>query len=81
MGCSNGAPCCPRSCDPRTRWQGPIHLHRGLDGRVRAGVAGVVSRDLPGLASLYGWVDHPVPGKEFWFEPAFAFALTYDRLS
>jgi hypothetical protein len=55
------------------RWQGPIH-------RVVDSMGAYVPVSLVlffviylGRHNLYGWVDHPVPGKEFWFEPTFAF--------
>ncbi|MFI5315062.1 MAG: hypothetical protein ACHQ6T_05145, partial [Myxococcota bacterium] len=34
-----------------------------------------------GRHDLYAWVDHPVAGKEFWFEPTFAFTRDTIALS
>jgi Ni/Fe-hydrogenase subunit HybB-like protein len=55
------------------RWQGPIH-------RVADSMGAYVPVSLVlfaviylGRHNLYEWVDHPVAGKEFWFEPTFAF--------
>jgi len=55
------------------RWQGPIH-------RVADSMGAYVPVSLVlffviylGRHDLYEWVDHPVAGKEFWFEPTFAF--------
>jgi Ni/Fe-hydrogenase subunit HybB-like protein len=55
------------------RWQGPIH-------RIADSMGAYVPVSLvlffvifAGRHSLYSWVDHPVPGKEFWFEPTFTF--------
>ncbi len=55
------------------RWQGPIQ-------RVAEAMGAYVPVSLVlfavvylGRHHLYPWVEHPVPGKEFWFEPTFAF--------
>jgi Ni/Fe-hydrogenase subunit HybB-like protein len=55
------------------RWQGPIH-------RVADSMGAYVPVSLLlfaviyiGRHNLFEWVDHPVEGKEFWFEPTFAF--------
>jgi Ni/Fe-hydrogenase subunit HybB-like protein len=55
------------------RWQGPIQ-------RVAEAMGAYVPVSLVlfavvylGRHELYPWVEHPVAGKEFWFEPTFAF--------
>jgi len=55
------------------RWQGPIHrIADSMGAYVPVSLALYLVIYL-GRHNLYAWVDHPVPGKEFWFEPAFAF--------
>jgi hypothetical protein len=55
------------------RWQGPIHrIVDSMGAYVPVSLALFFVIYL-GRHNLYEWVDHPVPGKEFWFEPTFAF--------
>jgi len=55
------------------RWQGPIHqVVDSMGAYVPVSLVLFLVIYL-GRHSLYAWVDHPVPGKEFWYAPAFAF--------
>jgi Ni/Fe-hydrogenase subunit HybB-like protein len=63
------------------RWQGPIQ-------RVTESMGAYVPVSLVlfavifiGRHHVYEWVDHPVAGKEFWFEPTFAFTRDLIALS
>jgi hypothetical protein len=54
------------------RWQGPIHrIVDSMGAYVPVSLA-LFFVILAGRHHLYAWVDHPVPGKEFWFAPSFA---------
>ncbi|MFI5315986.1 MAG: hypothetical protein ACHQ6T_09800, partial [Myxococcota bacterium] len=55
------------------RWQGPIHRVVDSMGAYVPVSLVLFSVIYLGRHDLYAWVDHPVAGKEFWFEPTFAF--------
>jgi len=70
---SNGA--LVLSCAMRltnARWQGPIHRIVDSMGAYVPVSLVLYFVILAGRHQLFAWVDHPVPGKEFWFEPSFA---------
>jgi Ni/Fe-hydrogenase subunit HybB-like protein len=55
------------------RWQGPIQrVAESMGAYVPVSVVLFFVIYL-GRHNVYEWVDHPVAGKEFWYEPAFAF--------
>ena len=54
------------------RWQGPIHRVVDSMGAYLPVSLALFFLILAGRHQLYAWVDHPVPGKEFWYAPAFA---------
>jgi Ni/Fe-hydrogenase subunit HybB-like protein len=55
------------------RWQGPIQrVSESMGAYLPVSLVLFVVIYL-GRHDLYAWVDHPVAGKEFWFEPTFAF--------
>ena len=56
------------------RWQGPIQrVAESMGAYVPVSVA-LFAVIYLGRHNVFAWVDHPVAGKEFWFEPTFAFA-------
>jgi hypothetical protein len=55
------------------RWQGPIQRVADSMGAyvpVSLVLFGVI---YAGRHHLFEWVEHPIPGKEFWYEPTFTF--------
>jgi Ni/Fe-hydrogenase subunit HybB-like protein len=61
------------------RWQGPIQrVAESMGAYVPVSVV-LFAVIYLGRHSVYAWVDHPVAGKEFWYEPSFAF--TRDTLA
>ncbi|HKC51556.1 MAG TPA: hypothetical protein VKF60_12240 [Myxococcota bacterium] len=61
------------------RWQGPIQrVAESMGAYVPVSVA-LFAVIYLGRHNVFEWVDHPVAGKEFWFEPTFAF--TRDTLA
>ena len=61
------------------RWQGPIQrVAESMGAYVPVSVV-LFAVIYLGRHDVYTWVDHPVAGKEFWFEPAFVF--TRDTLA
>jgi hypothetical protein len=56
------------------RWQGPIQRVADSMGAYVPASLLLFSVIYFGRHHLFEWVEHPIHGKEFWFEPTFAFS-------
>jgi hypothetical protein len=56
------------------RWQGPIQRVADAMGAYVPVSLVLFAVIYAGRHQLFEWVEHPIAGKEFWFEPAFTFA-------